>query len=375
MAKRKKVEKSTEVKTDIEELKELLESDEIEEVTEFIPTSSTLLDYAVSNDIVGGIPVGRITELIGNNQAGKTLMTTHILANTQKLGGIGICIDVEHDMDKQFSTRIGVNWDGLIYKEYLETIEDIVEYIEKVVRTTRLKHKNKLVTIIWDSIAVSRARKEIEGEFNPDKYMGLHAKLMSAAMRKIRPMIKSERIALVCTNQMREKIGVFGFGDNSTTPHGKAMSFYSSLRIKLARTKKIENSDGTAIGAMCQAKIIKNKCGPAWRTVLFPVMYEWGIDNEKSILDFLVDQKVITKAGPYKKIQVPGREGTTQFITKDFREVLREDEEMKKYVFQMVNKHMKMELKARPEDLQIDLDSIMEVEQVAADLEEKKEDV
>lgn len=370
MAKKKK----KETVADINELKELLECDKIEEITEYISTSSTLLDYSVSNSMVGGIPVGRITEILGNNQAGKTLITTHILANTQKAGGIGICIDVEHDMDKQFSLRIGIDWDRLIYKEYLETIEDIVEYIEKVITMTRLKHKDRLITIVWDSIAASGARREVEGNFEPDKLMGLHAKLMSAAMRKLRPMIKSERIALVCTNQLREKIGGFGFGDNSVTPHGKAMSFYASLRIKIARVKKITNKDGVAIGAMCEAKIIKNKCGPAWRVISFPVMYEWGIDNEKSILDYLVDQKVAKTAGSYKKITVPGRGDPIQFKAVDFRELMKEDEELKNYVFQMVNKKMKMDLKNRPEELQVDLDSIMDVEQIAMDLKEKKED-
>jgi len=361
MARRKKKEESNIPITDnIEDLKSALEADEIEEVTEFISTGSTLLDYAISNKAKGGVPVGRITELIGNNQAGKTLLATHILANTQKMGGIGVCIDVEHDVDKQFSLRIGVDWDSLIYKEYLESIEDIAEYIEKVIKVTRLAHRDKLITIVWDSIAAAKAGKEIEGVFDPDKYLGLHARLMSAGLRRIRPMIKSERIALVCTNQVRQKINAGVFGDPTTTAHGTAMSFYSSLRIKLTRTAKLEQGKDV-IGAMCQAKIIKNKCAPAWRTVDFPIMYEYGIDDEMSIFDYLADQKIITGAA-WRELELPGRLEPLKFRRQDWSKMLREDEELKNYAYRMIDKHMTMVLNRRPEDLNIDIDSILEVQ-------------
>lgn len=354
----------------IEELKKLLESDEIDPVNEFVSTSSTLLDYAISNKRNGGVPVGRITELLGENQAGKTLIATHILTNTQKKGGIGICIDVEHDMDKEFSTRVGLNWDALIYRDNLETIEEIVEYIEKVVKTTRLKYKNQLITIVWDSIAASRAGREIEGPFDPDKYRGLHARLMSAALRRIRPMIKYERIALVCTNQMRTDLNAGPFGNPNTTAHGKAMSFYTSLRVELRRTRKIEDANGI-IGAQCSAQVIKNKCGPPWKKVHFPVMYEWGVDNSMSVFDFLLDQKIVTGVA-WREISLPNRVEPIKFRTADWDKLLRENEDLRNYAFSEVEKRMTRELKSRPEDFDIDLDSILHVEQVKRNLEEQK---
>jgi recombination protein RecA len=366
MARKKK--NVTDVQEATEDLKKLLDHDEIVEVEEFIPTGSTLLDYAISNRKNGGIPVGRITELIGENQAGKTLIATHILANTQKMGGIAVCIDVEHDMDKEFSARVGLKWgDGpgsMIYKEYLESIEEVFEYIEKLVITTRARYKDVLIAIVWDSVGATKARAEQEGGFEPAKYMGLHARLMSQGLRKIRSMIKSERIALVCTNQVREKIGVM-FGDPTTTSHGKALSFYSSVRVKLARTGAIK-SGSRILGAMCQAKVIKNKVGPGWRVVDVPILYDWGIDDYKSILDYLMDLKVVTGTA-WKTIVVDGEE--IKFQNSGWHELVRTNEKVRKFILDKVDEDMIIKFDRRPEDLNIDPDSIMEVEQVKSDLE------
>lgn len=350
---------------EIEELKKSLDHEEISDAKEFVSTGSTLLDYAIANKRNGGVPVGFITELIGENQAGKTLIATQILASTQKKGGIAICIDTEHDMDKGFSYRVGLNWDGLIYKEYLETIEEVVAYIEKVVTTTRLKYKDKLVTTVWDSIAATRAKAELEKDFDPTQFVGLHARLMSAGLRKLRSMIKSERIALICTNQLRTKIGV-SFGDPTTTAHGKAMSFYACVRVKLARVKKIEQ--GTRIiGAMCQAKVIKNKVGPGWRTADFPVMYDYGIDDARSVMEFLKDLKMITTKGGWHKMNFENEEYS--FRSTEFRDLLKKNPNLHRWVLDEVEKHSVIIPTERPESLNIDLDSIMEVEQVLANQE------
>lgn len=353
-----------------EDLKSLLDHDDIEEVTEFIPTGCLLLDYGIANHKNGGIPVGRITELIGENQAGKTLIATHVIAETQKRGGIAVCIDTEHDMDKQFSTRVGARWDELIYKEYLQCLEEVFEYIEKVIVTTRQKHKDKLILIVWDSIAATPAKIELEAGFDPTSIVGLHARIMSKGLRKIRMAIKSERIALLCTNQTRAKIGGVSWADNTTTAHGKAMSFYASVRVKLSRTKMIK-SGKRATGAMCEAKIIKNKCGPAWRVVTFPLMYDWGIDNATSMFDVLCDLG-LAKSGPWCKMKIPGREEMT-FRKDDWPKLFYKDKELREYVLAAIDADMVVIPKANPALLQnIDTDSILEVEQIQANVMERE---
>ena len=349
---------------DIEALKKELKSEEVDDVSEFVSTGSVLLDYAISNRRGGGIPVGRITELIGENQAGKTLIATQILANTQKLGGIAVCIDTEHDIDKGFSYRVGLQWDKLIYKEYLHCLEEVFEYVEEVVKLVRAKYPNKLVTIVWDSIAATPARAEIEGDFNPTSQVALHARIMSKGLRKIRGMIKSERIALVCTNQLRTRIGV-SFGDNTIASHGKAMSFYASVRVKLARTKKMDEGART-IGAMCQAKVIKNKVGPPWRTVDFLIRYDYGVDEARSILEYLCDVKAI-EGGAWRKITFEGEE--FKFRATDFASLLAANPKLHRHVLELVDKHSVVTFTQRPETLNIDIDSILEVEQIKANME------
>ena len=347
--------KKKEIKIEnFEDLKEALGTDSVEDVKEFVSTGSTILDYSIANREGGGVPVGRITEIFGENQAGKSLIATHLLVNTQKAGGIAVYIDTEHDVDKQFTYRIGLCWDSLIYKEYLESIEEVIDYIEKVIVLIRTKYKDVLVTIVWDSVAATKARAENEQEFNPAKNMGLHARLMSAGLRKLRSMIRYERMALICTNQTRHKIGVM-FGDPTTTAHGKALSFYSSVRINIARTKKLE-VNGQTVGMITRARVVKNKVGPAWREAYFPVLYAWGVDDEKSILDFLTDVGIVS-GSTWKIIKVKDKE--YRFQGKTWRGLLEKEEEVRKYVFQELDKHMVMKFDKRPEELKV-TDSILD---------------
>jgi recombination protein RecA len=356
--------KTKEVNIASDDLKELLEGDDIVEVNEFVPTGSTLLDYAIANRKNGGIPVGRITELIGENQAGKTLIATHVLANTQKAGGIAIFIDTEHDADKGFCVRIGANWDALIYKEWLSSLEEVFGYIENVIIKTRLKHKDKLITIVWDSVGATPAAVELESGYDPTKLVGIHARIMSMGLRKLRPAIKSERIAMLFTNQLRSKIGGMTFGgDSTTTSHGKAMSFYASVRIKLARVQQLKDKEGRIVGAYSEAKIIKNKVGPAWRTVTLPIMYDFGIDDAGSLFDYLTESKEITGVQT-KTIVANGQE--YKFKNQDWGKLLKDTPDLKKYVFDLVDKKMTIPFDRNLEDAKVDIDSILD-----EDLKEK----
>jgi len=352
-----------------DDLRELLESDEVDDVQEYVGTGSTLLNYAISNGKNGGIPVGRITELIGENQSGKTLIATHVLSETQKRGGIAILIDTEHDVDKSFSYRVGLNWDGLIYKEWLSSLEEVFSYIEQVIVKTRLKHKDKLITIVWDSIGATPAGVELESGYDPSKLMGVHARIMSMGLRKIRSAIKSERIALLCTNQLRHKIGV-SFGDPTTTSHGKAMSFYASVRIKLSRVSQLKDKDGRIVGAACDASVIKNKVGPAWRKVSFPVMYDWGIDDAGSLFDYLYDMNIITGKS-YKSIMLGEQE--IKFRNSEWTELLQNNLPLRQYVFECISNKMIIDFTRKIESLDIDVDSVLEVEQIKSDLEKESQ--
>lgn len=367
MAKKKK-------KEDIdttEDLKKLLESDEIDDVQEFVSTGCIMLDYSIANKKGGGIPVGRITELIGENSAGKTLVGTQILAEVQKINGIAIFIDIEHDADKEFCYRIGIVWEKLVYKEYLHSLEEVFAYIEKVVTVTRLKYKDKVIVILWDSIAATPAAAELEDDYSPTSQVGLHARIMSKGLRKIRSMIKKERIALVCTNQLRHKIGV-SFGDPSTTAHGKAMEFYASVRIKLIRTGQLkDNKTGRTIGANTKAKIIKNKVGPAWRETEFPIMYDYGIDNLRSIKDYLYELKIIKGAG-WKTIELPNKLEPIKFRDADWHTVYKNNKEIQEYVAQILEENLVITFQKNIEEFNVDLDSILEVEQIKSNLEGKE---
>ena len=268
--------------------------------------------------------------------------------------------------EKEFSGRVGVKWDELVYKEYLQCLEDVFEYIEKVIVTTRQKYKDNLILIVWDSIAATPAKIELEGNFDPTSLIGLHARIMSKGLRKIRMAIKSERIALLCTNQLRTKIGGVSWGENTTTSHGKAMSFYASVRIKLKRTKTLTKGK-QATGTMCEAKVIKNKCGPGWRVVNFPIMYDFGVDNAISLFDVMCDLGLAT-SGAWCKIKVPGREEVS-FRRDDWSKMFYQDKELREYVLKAVDEDMVIIHKENPALLGVDTDSILEMEQIQANME------
>ena len=302
------------------------------DVKDFISTGSTMLDLAISNRPDGDIAVGRITELNGLESSGKSLIGAHILAETQKKGGVAVYIDTETAVSTEFLEAIGVDINQMLYL-HLETVEDIFSAIEEIVAKVRESDKDRLVTILVDSLAAATTKVELEAEFDKDGWATSKAIILSKAMRKITQMIGRQRIGLVFTNQLRQKLGVM-FGDPWTTSGGKALPFHASTRIRLKNVGQIKDKKNNTIGMKMRAQVIKNKLGPPMRHADFELYFESGIDNEGSWLKVMKEHRLVKQGGAwYTMDDHNGNE--IKFQSKDWPEYLK-DEEFKSHCYQMI---------------------------------------
>ena len=302
------------------------------DIKEFISTGSTMLDLAISNQPNGGIAVGRITELNGLESSGKSLIGAHILAETQKKGGVAVYIDTETSVSTDFLEAIGVDVESMLYL-HLETVEDIFSAVEEIVAKVRESDKDRLVTILVDSLAAATTKVELEAEFDKDGWATSKAIILSKAMRKITQMIGRQKIALVFTNQLRQKLGVM-FGDPWTTSGGKALPFHASTRIRLKNVGQIKDTKKNTIGMKMRAQVIKNRLGPPMRHADFELYFESGIDNEGSWLHVMKDHKLVKQGGAwYTMNDHQGNE--IKFQSKDWAEYL-QNEKFKKYCYNMI---------------------------------------
>jgi recombination protein RecA len=270
-----------------------------------IPTGSLSLDIALGGS---GVPRGRILEVFGPESSGKTTLTLHIIANAQKAGGVAAFIDAEHALDPSWAKRLGVRLDDLLVSQP-DTGEQALEICEMLVRS------NAVDVIVIDSVAALIPRAEIEGEMG-DSHMGLQARLMSQAMRKLTGAISRSRATVIFINQIREKIGVM-FGNPETTPGGRALKFYASVRIDVRRTGTIKEAE-VSIGNRTRARVVKNKIAPPFREAEFDIMFDHGISYEGDLLDLAVLANVVEKSGAwfnYKSTRLgQGRETAKQFL-------------------------------------------------------------
>jgi recombination protein RecA len=251
-----------------------------------IPTGSIALDLALG---VGGIPRGRITEIFGPESSGKTTVCQHVIAEAQRRGGVAAFIDVEHALDPGYARACGVNVDELLVSQP-DTGEQALEITETLIRSGGVD------CVVVDSVAALVPRAEIEGEMG-DSFVGIQARLMSQALRKLTGAVSRSNTALVFTNQLREKIGVM-FGNPETTPGGRALKFYASVRLDIRRVETIK-SGTESIGNRVRVKVVKNKVAPPFRVAEFDVMYGEGVSREGGLLDVGVAMDVVNKTGAW----------------------------------------------------------------------------
>ena len=302
------------------------------DIKDFVSTGSTMLDLAISNKPDGGIAVGRITELNGLESSGKSLLGAHMLAETQKKGGVAVYIDTETAVSTEFLTAIGVDVDNMLYL-HLETVEDIFHAIEEIVAKVRESDRDRLVTILVDSLAAASTNVEMEADFDKDGWATSKAIIISKAMRKITQMIGRQQIALVFTNQLRQKLGVM-FGDPWTTSGGKALPFHASTRITLKNTGQIKDKKNNTIGMKMRAQVIKNRLGPPMRHADFELYFETGIDDDGSWLKVMKDHKLVKQGGSWYTMQ-DHKDKEVKFQSKDWSELL-QDSEFRSHCYNLI---------------------------------------
>src|SRR3989441_4040227 len=254
---------------------------------EVIPTGALGLDLALG---VGGLPRGRVVEIFGPESSGKTTLMLHVIANAQKNGGLAAFIDAEHALDPAYAKRLGVNLDDLLVSQP-DSGEEALSIVETLARS------NALDVIVVDSVAALVPQSELEGEMGMAT-MGMQARLMSQALRKLTAVLAKAKTTCIFTNQLREKVGVM-FGNPETTPGGKALKFYASVRIDIRRKDALKDATGIAVGNCVKVKIVKNKVAPPFAEAEFEILYNHGINKEGNILEVGLGHAVVEKKGAW----------------------------------------------------------------------------
>jgi recombination protein RecA len=284
---------------------------------EVIPTGAISIDYALG---VGGMPRGRVVEIYGPESSGKTTLALQVIAQAHRMGGLAAFVDAEHALDSAYARKLGVDLDSLLVSQP-DNGEQALEIVEVLVRS------GSVDVVVVDSVAALVPRAEIEGEMG-DQQMGLQARLMSQALRKLTGVVSKSKTCLIFINQLREKIGVM-FGNPETTTGGRALKFYSSVRVDIRRIASIKDGDSVT-GGRTRVKVVKNKLAPPFREAEFDIMYGEGISREGDLLDLAVENRIVEKSGAWfaygGERLGQGRENSKSFL-RDNPEVLKAIEE------------------------------------------------
>jgi len=302
------------------------DADSPTKVSSWVKSGFDMLDLAISNKPQGGFPVGKITEVTGLEATGKSLLVAHALAETQKAGGLAVYIDTESATSAEFLQAIGVDLKAMIYIP-MQTVEEIFETIDVIVKKVRDTDKDRVVTIVVDSIMGASTKIEMEKEFDKDGYATAKSIILSKAMRKVTNEIAREKICLILTNQLRVRLGV-AFGDPYTTSGGKAIPFHASVRLRLKNLGKIKakvNGKEQVVGVKTKVIVVKNRLGPPHRELEYEIYFDSGIDNYGGWLHVMKDFNLVTKSGNsyvYIDIDPSTAEvlGEYKFMSKDFVE-------------------------------------------------------
>lgn len=339
-------------------------------ISEWVPTGCAMLDLAICNRPHSGLPVGRISEFNGLESSGKSLLCAHIIAETQKKGGLAVMLDPEYAAAPDFWSAIGVQIPNLVYIP-CDHLEGMLQNLETAIGEVRKNYSDRLVTIITDSIASVPTKKELEGGFDVAAYGGDKSKILSLAMRKLNGIIARQRVCAVFTNQLRQNMKAMAFGDQYTEPGGLAFRFAASVRIRMKNIGRVSNSKKQVIGRTIQAQVTKTRFGPTFRTATFDIHYDSGIQDLQSWLDYMKDNGLITgtKAGYTFKMCDDKVLKAAEFV-----QTANEDSEFREKVYQAICENYIMKYRAANSKIEEDTEHSEGEESEQADSPESKDE-
>ena len=300
------------------------------DITDWISTGSSMLDLAISNRPHGGLPVGKMIEFNGLEGTGKSLVSAHICAATQKKGGQAVVLDTENAAAPEFWKSLGVDLKNLLYVQ-TDTVEDIFETMERIVGLVRKSEKDRMLTIIVDSVAAASTKAELESDHGKDGFATGKSIIISKAMRKITNMIGKQKVLIVFTNQLRQNLNAMAFGDKYVVSGGKALAYHCSVRVRLNNTGKLKKGE-EVIGNECKAVVIKNRMGPPQRQAAFDIYFDSGIADYGSWIKVLKENGLIKQGGAYYTYQK--NDGSDwKFQSKDFVTTMQTDAALKEEIY------------------------------------------
>jgi len=340
------------------------EQDNPSEITDWISTGSSILDLAISNRPHGGLPVGKMVEFNGLEGTGKSLLSAHVVADTQKKGGVAVVIDTENAAAPEFWKSLGVDLSKLLYVQ-CETVEDIFAQMERMIAIVRKSNKDRILTIIVDSVAAASTKVELESDHGKDGYATGKSIIISKAMRKITTMIGRQKVLTVFTNQLRQNLNAMAFGDKYVVSGGKALAYHCSVRVRLNNTGKLKRGE-EIIGNECKAVVVKNRMGPPQRQASFDIYFDSGIADYGSWIKVLKENNLVKQGGAYYTYKK--NDGSEwKFQSKDFVSVMQTDKELSEEVYLKICDAVIM--KYKDPNSQIIEDAVIDTEETAGNEE------